>query len=73
MIDGIINNGQKQPTVAELEAPVNRGESISVLDLYHAVKEENWAKKPSVMEKLKSRPPQEIKKTASKKSAEREI
>ena len=73
MIDGIINNGQKQPTVAKLEAQVNRGESISVLDLYHAVKEENRAKKPSVMEKLKSRPPQETKKTAPKKSAEREI
>ncbi len=73
MIDGIINNGQKQPTVAELEEQVKQGQSISVLDLYNAVKEESRAKKPSVLEKLKSQPPQEIKKTAPKKSAEREI
>ena len=73
MIDGIINNGQKQPTVAELEEQVKRGESISVLDLYNAVKEENRARKPSVMEKLKSPPPQAKKQTAPKKSAEREI
>lgn len=73
MIDGIINNGQKQPTVAELEEQVKRGESISVLDLYSAVKEENKARKPSVMEKLKSQPPQARKQTAPKKSAEREI
>ena len=73
MIDGIINNGQKQPTVAELEEQVKRGESISVLDLYNAVKEENRARKPSVMEKLKSPPPQARKQTAPKKSAEREL
>ena len=73
MIDGIINNGQKQPTVAELEEQVKQGQSISILDLYNAVKAENKAKKPSVLEKLKSQPPQEIKKTAPKKSAEREI
>jgi hypothetical protein len=73
MIDGIINNGQKQPTVAELEEQVKRGESISVLDLYNAVKEENRARKPSVMEKLKSPPPQARKQTAPKKRAEREI
>ena len=73
MIDGIINNGQKQPTVAELEEQVKRGESISVLDLYNAVKEENRARKPSVMEKLKIPPPQARKQTAPKKSAEREI
>jgi len=73
MIDGIINNGQKQPTVAELEEQVKRGESISVLDLYNAVREENRARKPSVMEKLKSPPPQARKQTAPKKSAEREI
>ena len=73
MIDGIINNGPKQPTVAELEEQVNCGESISVLDLYNAVKEENRDKKASVLEKLKSQPPQEKKHAAPKKSAEREI
>lgn len=69
MIDGIINNGQKQPTVAELEAQVKAGQSISLLDLANAVKAE---KKPSVLDKLKSLPPQEHKKTAPKHSAERE-
>ena len=73
MIDGIINNGQKQPTVAELEEQVKRGQSISVLDLANAVKAESKSKKPSVLEKLKSQPPQERKQTAPKKSAEREI
>ena len=70
MIDGIINNGQKQPTVAELEAQVNAGQSISLLDLANAIKAE---KKLSVLEKLKSLPPQEHKKTAPKHSAEREL
>lgn len=32
MIDGIINNGSKQPTVAELEAQVKAGQTISLLD-----------------------------------------
>ena len=44
-----------------------------MLDLYNAVKEENRAKKASVLEKLKSQPPQEKKHAALKKSAEREI
>lgn len=72
MIDGIINNGPKQPTVAELEEQVKRGESISLVDLYNAVREEHSAKKPSVLEQLKSRPPQEKKHTAPKKCAERD-
>ena len=31
MIDGIINNGPKQPTVADLEAQVKAGMSISLM------------------------------------------
>ena len=34
MIDGIINNGPKQPTVADLEAQVKAGMSISLIDVY---------------------------------------
>ena len=70
MIDGIINNGPKQPTVAELEAQVKAGQSISLLDLANAVKEE---KKPSVLEKLKNLSQQEYTRNAPKHSAEREL
>jgi len=60
MIDGIINNGAKEPTVAELEQQA-------------AAHREEREKKKSVMEQLKSQPKTEHKKTAPKKSAEREI
>ena len=74
MIDGVINNGPKQPTVAELEAQVKAGEQISLLDLANAVKREQGEKKKSVVERLKQQPPQQDrKKTAPKKSAEREL
>ena len=74
MIDGVINNGPKQPTVAELEAQVKAGEQISLLDLANAVHMEQGDKKKSVVERLKQQPPQQDrKKTAPKKSAEREL
>ena len=71
MIDGIINNGSKQPTVADLEAQVKAGMSISLMDLAEAAHRE---KKKSVLEQLKSQPAQERPhKTAPKKSAEKEL
>ena len=71
MIDGIINNGPKQPTVADLEAQVKAGMSISLMDLAEAAHRE---KKKSVLEQLKSQPDQERPhKTAPKKSAEKEL
>ena len=71
MIDGIINNGPKQPTVADLEAQVKAGMSISLIDLAEAAHRE---KKKSVLEQLKSQPAQERPhKTAPKKSAEKEL
>jgi len=73
MIDGIINNGAKEPTVAELEQQVRSGQSISLMDLAAAAHREEREKKKSVMEQLKSQPKAEHKKTAPKKSAEREI
>ena len=73
MIDGIINNGAKEPTVAELEQQARSGQSISLMDLAAAVHREEREKKKSVMEQLKSQPKAEHKKTAPKKSAEREI
>ena len=63
MIDGIINNGAKEPTVAELEQQARSGQPISLMDLAAAAHREEREKKKSVMEQLK----------APKKSAEREI
>lgn len=72
MIDGIINNGPKQPTVADLEAQVKAGFSISLTELAAASHREQ--KKPSVLEKLRERTPEQSKnKTAPKRSAEREL
>lgn len=72
MIDGIINNGPKQPTVADLEAQVKAGFSISLTELAAASHREQ--KKPSVLEKLRERMPEQSKnKTAPKRSAEREL
>lgn len=72
MIDGIINNGPKQPTVADLEAQVKAGFSISLTELAAAAHREQ--KKPSVLEKLREKTPEQSKnKTAPKRSAEREL
>lgn len=73
MIDGIINNGAKEPTVAALEQQARSGQPISLMDLADAVHREEREKKKSVVDQLKSQPKAEHKKTAPKKSAEREI
>ena len=73
MIDGIINNGAKEPTVAELEQQARSGQPISLMKLAAATHREEREKKKSVMEQLKGQPKTEHKKTAPKKSAEREI
>jgi len=80
MVDGVINNGPKQPTVAELEQQVKSGQSISVLELAQAVQreKEEQRKAPrqegrvSILAKLRQPlPPREEKKTAPEKSAEK--
>ena len=73
MIDGVINNGPKEPTVAQLEQQARSGQPISLMDLAAAAHREDRDKKKSVVEQLKSQPKPEHKKTAPKKSAEREI
>ena len=69
MIDGIINNGAKEPTVAELEQQARSGQPISLMDLTDAIHRKEREKKKSVMEQLKSQPKAEHKKTAQKKNA----
>ena len=73
MIDGVINNGAKEPTVAQLEQQARSGQPISLMNLAAAAHREDLEKKQSVMKQLKSRPKAEHKKTAPKKSVEREI
>ena len=73
MIDGIINNGPKEPTVAQLEQQARSGQPISLMDLAAAAHREERDKKKSVMEQLKSQPRTERTQAAPKKSAEREI
>ena len=73
MIDGIINNGPKEPTVAQLEQQARSGQPISLMDLAAAAHREDREKKKSVMEQLKSQPKAEHQKTAPKKSTEREL
>ena len=73
MIDGIINNGPKELTVAQLEQQARSGQPISLMDLAAAAHREERDKKKSVMEQLKSQPRTEHKKAAPKKSADREI
>ena len=73
MIDGIINNGPKELTVAQLEQQARSGQPISLMDLAAPAHREERDKKKSVMEQLKSQPRTEHKKAAPKKSAEREI
>ena len=65
-------SAEKAPTVAELEAQVNAGQSISLLDLANAVKAESKGKKPSVLDQLKKRPTPSRIHNAPKKSAEKE-
>lgn len=73
MIDGIINNGTKQPTVAELEQQARSGKPIFLMDLAAASHQEQREKKKSIMEQLKTQPTQETRKTAPRRSAEREL
>ncbi len=73
MIDGIINNDPKEPTVAQLEQQARSGQPISLMDLAAAVHREDGDKRKSVVEQLHQQPKQESKKTAPKKSAEREL
>ena len=73
MIDGILNNGPKEPTVTQLEQQARSGQPISLMDLAAAAHREDRDKKKSVVEQLKSQPKTEHKKTAPKKSAEREL
>lgn len=73
MIDGIINNGPKEPTVAQLEQQASSGRPISLMDLAAATHREEQEKKKSIVDQLKNQPKPEHKKTAPKKSAEREI
>ena len=80
MIDGIINNGEKKPTVAELEHQAMTGTPISLMDLAEAVHREEKAgkartgEKPSILAKLKAaKQEQQEKKDAPHRSAEREM
>ena len=81
MVDGIINNGPKQPTVAELEEQAKSGQPISLMDLAGAIQREKEekqqkpapGKKPSILAKIrKPLPAREDKKTAPERSAEKE-
>ena len=83
MIDGIVNNGPKQPTVAELEQQAKSGTPISLMDLMEAgrrEREQNRAaqrkdvpkKKPSVLAQLRV-PLQTPSKNAPHKSMEKEL
>lgn len=56
-IDGVINN---QPTVSQLEEDAKSGKPISLMDLLDATRREE---KQSVMEQLKTKPPQEKEKS----------
>ena len=77
MIDGIINNGPRQPTVAELESQVKAGQPISLLDLANAAQAEARAKKPSILERLKKpveqQEPSKPKQQRQRNDAERSI
>ena len=81
MVDGIINNGPKQPTVAELEEQARNGQPISLLALAEAAQRESQdqrrgkaqGKRSSVLAKIRRPLPNKAdKKTAPEKSAERE-
>ena len=79
--NGIINNGPKQPTVAELEEQAKSGQPISLMDLAGAIQREKEerqqktapGKKPSILAKIrKPLPARGDKKTAPERSAEKE-
>ena len=66
MVDGIINNGSKQPTVEELEQQAKSGQPISLMDLADAVHrekevsaEEIKPKRMSIYEQLRQPVPQQ--------------
>ena len=67
MIDGIINNGAKEPTVAELEQQARSGQPISLMDLADAVHRKEREKKKSVMEQLKGQPKSRTQKDSTQK------
>ena len=79
MIDGIINNGPKEPSTKELEEQAKSGQPISLLAYAEAIRREEQVKsavevkgkKPSILEKLRATQDSQ-KKTAPNKSAERE-
>ncbi|MDO5545865.1 MAG: YodL domain-containing protein [Eubacteriales bacterium] len=73
MIEGIINNGSKEPTAAQLEQQARSGQPISLMDLADAVHREQQDKKKSVVRQLRTQPKQEHKKPTPKKNTEREI
>ena len=82
MIDGIVNNGSKQLTVAELEQQAKTGTPISLMDLADAIHREkrqelqpqDKQKRPSVLAQLRTKSTDPIKTNqAPIKSAEREL
>ncbi len=84
MIDGILNNGSRQATLAELEAQVKAGQTISLMDLAAAVKAEPKARprgrspkgkeeKLSILDRLKQPLPKQTKKSAPQRRAEKEL
>ena len=56
MIDGVINNGSKEPTVAQLEQQARSGQPISLMGLAAAAHREEREKRKSVVEQLRSQP-----------------
>ena len=68
MIDGIINNGPKEPTVAQLEQQARTGQPDLSHGLAAAAHREDRDKKKSVMEQLKSQPKAEHKKQRPKRA-----
>ena len=84
MIDGIVNNGTKQPTVAELEQQAKTGQPISMMDLMEAARRElqqerqsqpkpRQEKRPSVLAQLRAPLDPAKSKKAPVKSTEREM
>ena len=71
--DEPVKEEPKHPTVAELEAQVKAGQSISLMDLAAATHREQDGKRKSVAERLKRQSPKEPKKKAVKKNMERGI